>query len=416
MLKNVMAMSAWVALSLLCAENAKAQTKDEIRNQAKAQIAELKSQGEPKDRCSIGVAVGDGGIVTRMFQPSPLKPGDRFVSISGADVSGQRHLEIGKIVREVGPATIIPAVIERAGQQSQVELGCTNARPATEALLNGLTLVAGGKFDECVVAFGQQAAFGTYASYATAAKMQCALLSNKPSKHNLAQFRFEVLQTQVEEARWITSMRPDVIQRLRGNEGYVTNGLGASKFQELVAVTKSWVGGERMFEESAPDWALFRQSSEAALRQRMIDPDSARIEWPAGFTHGTWQPMFSKKLIEGYWTCGWINARNRMGGYTGRAAFVVVLDASGQIKFLEIGDAGKDNVINVDYLFRACSNSAKALPPPPNELTQTVSTETAQVPSIADEIKKLVDLRESGVITEEEFQAAKKRLLGTSGG
>jgi hypothetical protein len=38
-----------------------------------------------------------------------------------------------------------------------------------------------------------------------------------------------------------------------------------------------------------------------------------------------------------------------------------------------------------------------------------------QSTSVADELKKLVDLKNSGALTDAEFQAAKSRLLGTSG-
>jgi len=34
------------------------------------------------------------------------------------------------------------------------------------------------------------------------------------------------------------------------------------------------------------------------------------------------------------------------------------------------------------------------------------------VPDIADQIKKLADLKEQGILTEEEFSAKKKKILG----
>ena len=42
--------------------------------------------------------------------------------------------------------------------------------------------------------------------------------------------------------------------------------------------------------------------------------------------------------------------------------------------------------------------------------TQTVATETFV--DVADQIKKLADLRDSGILTEDEFSAKKKQLLG----
>lgn len=50
----------------------------------------------------------------------------------------------------------------------------------------------------------------------------------------------------------------------------------------------------------------------------------------------------------------------------------------------------------------------------PTALTPRVA-QPAQGTSIADELRKLVDLKNSGALNEAEFQAAKQRLLGTSG-
>lgn len=397
----IIASSALVVPSI-----AHAQDKDAFRNQAKASVAQLQAQGEPRDRCSMGAFVGEGGLVTRTFSISALRPGDRLVSINRMDVSGKRPEDIIALLRGTGPSAVIPVGIERAEQPVDVEVSCSNARPATEALLNGLNLAAGGKFDECVSAFGQRDDLGTYGA---TIKVQCASLSRNPGRHNLAQFTFEAMQMLVEDARWASSTRTDVIRRLRASEGLITQGLGVARFHELVAVTKSWPGGERMFEASAPDWALFRRNSEASLRARLIDPDSARIEWPYGFTYGTWKPILSKR-VEGYWTCGSINARNRMGGYTGSTSFVVVLDANGFVQFVDMGEAR-----DFDFVTSQCNGSVKFLPPPQRELAGAGGGQPAQAASIADELRKLVDLKNSGALSEAEFHAAKQQLLGTSG-
>ena len=395
-----------VSSALVVPSIAHAQDKDAFRNQAKASVAQLQAQGEPRDRCSMGAFVGEGGVVTRTFSISALRPGDRLVSINRMDVSGKRAEDIIAILRGTGPSAVIPVSIERAGQSVDVEVTCSNARPASEALLNGLNLAVGGKFDECVSAFGQRDDLGTYGA---TIKVQCASLSRNAGRYNLAQFTFEALQLLVEDARWASSMRTDVIRRLRASEGLISQGVGVARFQELVALTRSWPGGERMFDASAPDWALFRRNSETSLRARLIDPDSARIEWPYGFTYGTWKPILSKR-VEGYWTCGSINARNRMGGYTGSTSFVVVLDANGLVQFVDMGEAR-----DFDFVTSQCNSSVKLLPPPQRELVGVGVVQPAQAASIADELRKLVDLKNSGALSDAEFQAAKQRLLGTSG-
>lgn len=74
-----------------------------------------------------------------------------------------------------------------------------------------------------------------------------------------------------------------------------------------------------------PDWQAFRERGERGVFSRLIDPDSAKIMWLGGYHKGGFQPFLQRK-VEGYVGCGLVNARNRMGGYTGDRAFVVVID------------------------------------------------------------------------------------------
>lgn len=143
----------------------------------------------------------------------------------------------------------------------------------------------------------------------------------------------------------------------------------------------------------------------------MIDPESARIEWPNGFLVGSWTPPFSAS-IEGYWTCGRINARNRMGGYTGSTSFVAVLSPEGQIRYVALGEAR-----DFDFISMQCANSVRLLPPAPPALASASAPAQGAVaspPSIADELERLVRLRDSGALTATEFDAAKDRLLHPS--
>jgi len=41
-----------------------------------------------------------------------------------------------------------------------------------------------------------------------------------------------------------------------------------------------------------PDWAEFKQLAEAAVRARLVDPDSAKFEWPNGYHKG----LYNTKL------------------------------------------------------------------------------------------------------------------------
>jgi predicted metalloprotease with PDZ domain len=76
---------------------------------------------------------------------------------------------------------------------------------------------------------------------------------------------------------------------------------------------------------------------EAALRDSLIDPQSAQIEWPYNFTSVTRKPLLGRRLA-GWSTCGLVNARNRMGGYTGKVWFQAMIN-SGRVIALDVGSA-----------------------------------------------------------------------------
>jgi hypothetical protein len=147
----------------------------------------------------------------------------------------------------------------------------------------------------------------------------------------------------------------------------------------------------------------FREAAEAGLRGRLIDPDSAQFEWPYKFVWGYWKPFLSKR-VNGYVTCGTVNARNRMGGYAGRSAFVVVLDERKNVVLANI-DSGK-----YEILAGQCEKAAATFLPPADP--EVATAPPSSVGSVADEIEKLANLRDRGVITEAEFDTQKARLLG----
>jgi hypothetical protein len=336
-----------------------------------------------------------------------LALGDRLMKIDGVDVTTKSPDEIVAMIRDIGPTEVVPVSVERSGNTVDIEVNCSNARHANEARLNILKLTSQGKFDECVKAVSGLDELGTEAAIL---RLRCASVAHNPGKYNVPELTFQAMRMIIEDARWAPTARAEAIERLRAVEGSINQNLGASRFQQLVSDTKSWPGGERMFDASEPDWALFRRNSEIALRDRMVDPDSARIEWPYGFLLGSWRPLFSLKQIDGYWTCGLINARNRMGGYNGSAPFVIVLDRPGTVKFVDV--SGTDSF---EPVRNQCNLSVKMLPPPQLQSMEVATAPPGQSTSVADELKKLVDLKNSGALTDAEFQAAKSRLLGTSG-
>src|SRR3569623_1930752 len=84
-----------------------------------------------------------------------------------------------------------------------------------------------------------------------------------------------------------------------------------------------------------PTWERAVPLAEVAIRNSLIDPQSALIGWPYNFIRGTMKAPRGRRRA-GWYTCGWVNAKNRMGGYTGRVWFLVMIN-SGVVTELDIG-------------------------------------------------------------------------------
>lgn len=65
---------------------------------------------------------------------------------------------------------------------------------------------------------------------------------------------------------------------------------------------------------------------ESAVRARLIDPGSAQFEWSTKWlTNSEFKMWRWSRPVVGDITCGRVNARNRMGGYTGQSTFLAVV-------------------------------------------------------------------------------------------
>jgi hypothetical protein len=136
-----------------------------------------------------------------------------------------------------------------------------------------------------------------------------------------------------------------------------------------------------------PTWDEFRQLGEAAITARLIDPESARITWLSGIHRGDIKPFLMPRY-EGYVACGSVNAKNRMGGYTGGSVFVVVIDY-GRVLFSDI-DHG--SLHEYDAICAKALNTGLFPPVPDPELTRrgagpapaaSTSAEAAQLANTA---------------------------------
>ena len=67
--------------------------------------------------------------------------------------------------------------------------------------------------------------------------------------------------------------------------------------------------------------------AEQVIRGRLLDPASANFEWPGRWNENQDFKFWRwSKSIHGDWTCGKVNAHNRMGGYVGQSYFLVIVD------------------------------------------------------------------------------------------
>ncbi|WP_174291243.1 PDZ domain-containing protein [Sphingomonas bacterium] len=125
-----------------------------------------------------------------------------------------------------------------------------------------------------------------------------------------------------------------------------------------------------------PSWAEFRRLGEAAIIARLIDPESARITWLSGIHKGGIKPVFST-YFDGYVACGSVNARNRMGGYTGARVFVVVIDY-GRALLADI-DHGSSRVY--DETCARALNTGLFPPVPDADLSRLVANPATAAPA-----------------------------------
>lgn len=408
MRRSINIFGAASALSAIAASSAAtAQDRNQLKTEAKSSVALLRAAGEPKDRCATNAEIQGDNVVTRTFPGSSFVPGDKVLSVNGVVLADKTPNDVIAVLRTVAPDANIPATVSRGGGTRAIQITCVNSRPVMETYVLGLDQAAAGRFDDCAATFARPVNLGFGGA---ALRAQCAALSRKPDDTVIGEANFQAMRMAVEDATYLPASRVRVAQNLRAMQASITQSVGATRFQEIADLASRWPGDETTFAKSEPDWDLFRRNGEQALRSRLIDPDSARIEWPRGFLYGTWKPLLSKR-IEGYWTCGLVNARNRMGGYTGSTAFVVVMDQSGGTLYADMG-SGRD----YDIVSAQCGNSAKLLPPAPASFaTATPPSGTpsslAAAPSLSDELAKLAQLKASGALTEQEFQAAKAKLL-----
>jgi hypothetical protein len=185
----------------------------------------------------------------------------------------------------------------------------------------------------------------------------------------------------------------------------------ACLFGALIAVTVP-AAAQQSDTGSQPDSAAKREiewmsAVTKQLTSSLVDPASAHITLPYGFTPqpATWKVWGVD--MRGYFTCGAVNSRNRMGGYVGETIFLAHISLQGQVTTTL--DSSKYPVLG-----RVCASGG--LPPIKPTTVAAIFRPAPQDAgaSLTKQLADLADLHRKGAISDEEFAAAKARIIGSN--
>lgn len=392
------AASTAVICSLFMTSPVQASPKNNLKKYSQKTAKEMRENGAPNNVCFLNIATVNGHIANAHGK---FKYGDDVLYINNHDTSNISDNEIGQIVKRIPPEALVPVRVVRDGEQIDFNVQCENKAYYENIMLKSLDFASKGRFNECVAELDPIAL-----EYSDGFQLmyRCASVSTNAHKYDIPKYLANMIEQLIMYSNYKEDWRPRVMQDLRGSQ----NTLKPDDYNRLVHMTKAWSGDEVLFEETQPDWNRFRVNAESAVLSGFFDPSSAVFEWPYGFTYGSWKPVLRGR-IEGYWTCGKINAKNRMGGYVGSRYFVVVLDRNAQVLYNEVGAGGRSG----DLVSLQCQNSIKNLPPASTQFVEikSKSNTNSTRPSMADELSKLAGLKANGSLTEEEYRAAKMKVL-----
>lgn len=374
--------------------------KNDLKDASKLAAEQIRSLGEPMDRCSFDAALTPDNIVAEKFNSSRFELGDKITTLNGTDFSGKDRDALVSYLRTQGPDQTIDISVIRNGVPVNVAEICINSRPKMEKMLTALDFAGKRKFDDCYDTLSNQSNLNPAG---LGLKLQCATVQKKPERYDLNQLSYDVLEGQIKHARYNEPVRAAVMQALIASSASLQAGVGKEKTDKLIADAKNWPGGENMWQDMQPNFGDFRLKAENQIKKKLIDPASASIEWPYEFTYGTWKPFLGSRM-EGYWSCGVVNAKNRMGGFTGRTYFVAVVGSDGAVKHTGIGTND-----DIDIVSAQCEGAIPQMTPRVADQKTVGDGETAK--SLTEELSALVQLHSTGALTDEEFQAAKAKLL-----
>lgn len=393
---------ASISASLLCAPTAALAGPDEdMRDAARAEASKLRVEGWPKERCYAGVSFFNNIIAEGN---GTIHAGDELLYIGDINVEKATTEEIGNALGSIPPSGTITVQVRRNGQVQNLSQQCGNLADYHRPYLEALDFAGNKKWHDCIDALASRPDDSFYLNL----RARCARVSRKAAEYPIQQWVDKGYSRSI-------AMGAYASENWYGIAASLLKGrfeLSPSVYDSLVGEVKGWDEG-KTWASVQPDYAAMRQAAERGVKSRLIDPQSAMIEMPYDFIYGSWSPAFTGSRFEGFMTCGTVNAKNRMGGYTGSSYFISVIDEAGFEKYTDMDSSTSEYLRPVD---NACSQLVKKLKyvGDQSKPTMDAASSSAGKPSIAQELEKLAELHASGALSDEEYASAKARVLSGS--
>lgn len=391
--------SAFCILSL--SVPAHAGPKSDLKQAAIKDASLLRNAGEPLDRCALNVDFSKRGIVIVKLGDSSLQEGDTIFQVNGITIEANSLDALEVELRKIQPTEEVTLIVGRNGSSISVKDTCVNAKPDNELRLKALDYAAKRKFDDCFETLNKSNQLRIKDKLY---RMQCASVAKRKEDISYPNIAFETYKDVALATKWDNAAQAEFAQFVIQREYAFKQELGNERYEHLASIIKSGPDGNQLWENAKPNFDAFRENASVVVRSLLIDPASARIDWPYDFIYGDWKPFLSS-AITGYFTCGVVNAKNRMGGYTGSSYFVVVLGPDGKILHSQLATQE-----DIDFVRVGCEKTVKNLPALEQEAINSEAAQTGKK-SVSDELFALNELYKNGALTAEEFSSAKEKIL-----
>ena len=327
--------------------------------------------------------------------------GDELLYIGDVGVEGGSTAEILDTLGTIPPGSVLTMQVQRDGAAVNIEQTCGNIADYQRVYLEALDFASRKKWYDCIDALAGRPEDIKYLDL----RARCAQVSRKADDYPIQKWRDTAMRQAIMAGVHAGDNRKQIALSLLKSRIELT----PSVYDSLVSQVVAWDNGA-IWDGIQPDIAMLRRAAERGVKGRLIDPQSAIIEMPYDFIYGTWSPAFSGSRAEGFMTCGTVNAKNRMGGYTGSTYFISVVDESGLVEYTDMDSSTSEYYRPVD---NACSQLIKKLNYIGSGEALEDEADTAQdaQPTIAEQLATLAKLHESGALSDEEYASAKARVL-----